>query len=122
MRHHDSRRIAHTEASAMKRAAMIAILVVTVAAQQRSREEYRAAYRAWRETDPNLERESSGGGASIAQRADRLAGEAAKYSAARKEFLRAQSENSRQSLLWLDTPQDVDPAQPKADQEIVAAE
>ena len=70
----------------MKRCVLLTI-VAAVCLAQHPRDLVRQAYRAWREADPNLERESATGGPAVAQRADRLAAEAAKYSAARKALL-----------------------------------
>jgi len=70
----------------VRRAGLFALVAVLCLAQ-RARDGYRGAYSAWRQTDPNLERESSAGGDAVAQRADRMAAEAAKSAAARKAFL-----------------------------------
>ena len=40
----------------MKRGAMLAVVMLCASAQT-ARDGYRAAYRAWRQADPNLERE-----------------------------------------------------------------
>jgi hypothetical protein len=84
----------------MKRACLFAIVTVLCLAQ-RTRDDYRAAYRAWRQTDPSLEQEASAGGAPIAQRADRMAAEAAKSAAARKAFLAGAAQDEGQQSLWL---------------------
>jgi hypothetical protein len=63
---------------------------------QHPRDLVRQAYRAWREADPNLERESATGGPEVAQRADRLAAEAAKYAAARKALLDGIAQDEQQ--------------------------
>ena len=85
----------------MKRAGLFALIAVLSLAQ-RSRDDYRAAYRAWRETDPNLEREASAGGTPIAQRADRMAAEAAKSESARKAFLDGLAQDEEQHISWLE--------------------
>ena len=64
----------------MRRACLFAMVAVLCLAQ-RTRDDYRAAYNAWRQTDPNLEGEASAGGGPVAQRADRMAAEAAKFAA-----------------------------------------
>ena len=70
---------------------------------QRSRDDYRAAYRAWRQADPNLEHEAAAGGAPIAQRADRMAAEAAKSAAARKAFLEGSAQGWKcNNVSWLE--------------------
>jgi len=84
----------------VKRACLFA-LVTVLSLAQRSRDDYRAVYRGWHETDPNLEREAAQGGAPIAQRADRLAAESAKYGAARKEFLESTAQDEAQQVEWL---------------------
>jgi hypothetical protein len=84
----------------MKKTAFFAIAVLCLA--QHSRDDSRAAYRAWREADPNLERESVAGGAPIAQRADRLAAEAAKYAASRKELLEGIAGDEAKQISWIE--------------------
>jgi hypothetical protein len=87
----------------VKRACLFTIVTVLCLAQ-RSRDDYRAAYRQWRQTDPNLEREAAAGGAPIAQRADRLAAEAAKSASARKTFLEGLAQDEQQQVSWLENP------------------
>ncbi len=55
---------------------------------QPSRDDYRAAYRAWRDAEPKLEFDAATAGDALAPRARRAAAEQAKYSAARSAFLR----------------------------------
>lgn len=86
----------------MRRACLFALLAVLCLAQ-RVRDDYRAAYSAWRQTDPNLEREASAGGAPVAQRADRMAAEAAKSAAARKAFLEGTMLDQSQQIAWLES-------------------
>jgi hypothetical protein len=78
-------------------------LVAVLCLAQRTRDGYHSAYNTWRQADPNLEREVSGGGAAIVQRADRLAAEAAKFAAARKVFLNASIEDQSQQIAWLES-------------------
>jgi len=85
----------------MRRACLLALVAVLCLAQ-RARDDYRAAYTAWRKTDPNLERDASAGGAAIAQRADRMAAEAAKSAAARKAFLEGTIADQSQQTAWLE--------------------
>jgi len=83
----------------MKRA-LLMIAVVCFAEQPR--DQVREAYRAWRETDPNLEREAATGGTAIAQRADRMSAEAAKYAAARKSMLEALAKDQEKQIASLE--------------------
>ncbi|MGH9557895.1 MAG: hypothetical protein ACRD30_01550, partial [Bryobacteraceae bacterium] len=69
----------------MRKTALI-VALATCAFGQASRDGYRNAYRAWREADPNLERDAATG-SSIASRADHAASQAAKYDAERKAYL-----------------------------------
>ncbi len=86
----------------MKRAVLLMIVTVLSLAQ-RSRDDYRAAYRAWRQTDPTLEHEAAAGGAPIAQRADRMAAEAAKSAAARKDYFDGLIHDEDQQVGWLES-------------------
>jgi hypothetical protein len=101
VRHYQSGGNSAKEA-AVKRACLF-VIVAVLSLAQRSRDDYRAAYRAWREADPNLEREASAGGSPIAQRADRLAAEAAKSAGARKLFLEGLAQDEQQQVSWLET-------------------
>jgi hypothetical protein len=85
----------------VKRACLIAVVTVFSLAQP-SRDDYRAAYKEWQLTDPNLEREAVAGGAPIAQRADRMAAQAAKSAAERKKFLEALAKDQEQQVAWLE--------------------
>jgi hypothetical protein len=89
------------EEATMKRAALFSIAIVCLA--QHSRDDSRATYRTWREADPNLEREAVAGGAPIAQRADRLAAEAAKYAAARKALLEGIADEEGKQIAWIES-------------------
>jgi hypothetical protein len=78
----------------MKRTAAISLLVTvafaqTAAVNQPDRTFYQAAFRAWRAADPDLERDTASGDATLGARADRVAAEAAKYFVARKGYLDA---------------------------------
>jgi hypothetical protein len=85
----------------MRRASLLA-LVAAICLAQHVRDDYRAAYAAWRKTDPRLESEASAGGAPVAQRADRMAAEAAKTAAARKAYLEGTIADQSQQIGWLE--------------------
>jgi hypothetical protein len=85
----------------MRRASLFALLAALSLAQS-GRDDYRAAYDAWRKTDPGLEREASAGGAPIAQRADRMAAEGAKAAAVRKTYLEATIADESRQIAWLE--------------------
>jgi hypothetical protein len=70
----------------MKRAASV-LLVLGCALAQEGREAYQEAFRNWRQADPELEKDAATAGAALTPRAEKVAAEAAKYSAARKAFL-----------------------------------
>lgn len=88
----------------MKRPLLFTIAVLCLGQAQASRDDYRAAYKAWRETDPKLEQESAAGGMEIAQQADRMAAEAAKVAAARKAYLEAAEQDQKAQISWLSEP------------------
>ena len=87
----------------IKKAALIAA-VLTCAFGQTARDGYRNAYRAWREADPNLERDAAASSASIAPRADRAAALAAKYGVERKAYLEHFADEYERKLKLLETP------------------
>jgi hypothetical protein len=100
-------------------------LVAVLCLAQRPRDDYRAASTAWRQTDPNLEQEASAGGASVAQRADRMAAEAAKFAAARKAFLEGTLNDHSQQVAWLESAAaEAEPAavNTKPDSQFIATE
>jgi hypothetical protein len=108
----------------LKRACLFTILAALSLAQ-RSRDDYRTVYRAWQQTDPNLEKEASAGGAPIAQRADRMAAEAAKSAAARKVFLEGSSEDEAQQVAWLENatpPPEASTTSTNTDAQLIASE
>ncbi len=108
----------------MKRGLLLAAIALLSLAQN-SRDGYREAYRIWRETDPNLEREAAAGGDAIGQRADRMAAEAAKYAAARKSFLDGLTQDQAEQVSWLENavpPAESNAASTKADAQFIAAE
>jgi hypothetical protein len=55
---------------------------------QASRDNYRAAYKTWRDSEPKLELDAATAGAALAPRTIRVAAQEATYSAARSAFLR----------------------------------
>lgn len=87
----------------MKRAGLFALVAMLCLAQV-SRDAYRTAYRILRETDPDLEHDAEAGGAPLAQRADRMAAEAAKWVAARQAFFQGAAADESQQIAWLETP------------------
>ncbi len=89
----------------MKRNAAL-LMVLACAFAQTSRDAYRQAYREWRQSDPNLEAEAGSAGAALAPRAEKVAGAAAKYGAARAEFLQQSASAEEQRLAWLEMPPD----------------
>ena len=66
-----------------------------------SRDDYRAAYKSWRETDPGLERDAGTAGEALAPRTAKAAGVAAAFDAARGAFIRDLSERQTDNLQWL---------------------
>lgn len=86
----------------MKRAAWVCLSALALIAQT-SREVSRAAYRAWREAEPALERDAATAGDALAPRASRAAGEAAKYYAARAAQLKQWADGNAQVLASVDT-------------------
>ena len=68
---------------------------------QSTRDDYRAAYRAWREAEPNLEFDAATAGEALAPRASHAASEEAKYGAARSAYLRKVAEAYGSSALSL---------------------
>jgi hypothetical protein len=82
--------------------ALLLVVIAVFCTAQRSRDDYRAAYRAWREADPAIEREAAAGGPEIARRADRLTAEAAKCAAARKVFLDGMTQDEADQVAWLE--------------------
>jgi hypothetical protein len=70
--------------------AILLLMAMLVFAQQ-SRDGYRSAYRAWRTTEPTLERDAAGSNATLGARADQASAAAAKYFAEKKTFQDARS-------------------------------
>lgn len=71
-------------------AVSIGALVVTISLFGQSRDAYEQAYRDWRSSDPNLERDAGKAGSALASRTDQAAAAARKFSIARKAFYDAQ--------------------------------
>jgi len=84
------------------RRAIFSSLLAALCLAQPVRDGYRAAYDAWRKADPKLESEAWAGGAPVAQRADRMAAEAAKTAAARKAYLEAAIADQYRQIGWLE--------------------
>ncbi len=84
------------------RAVVVALaLVVAAFAQappQGGVQAQQEAYRHWRATDPNLERDALSAGATLGARADKVAAEAAKYFVLRKDYLDSRAADVRRSV------------------------
>ncbi len=81
------------------------VLDVAVFAQeplQDSNSAQQGAYRRWRETDPNLERDATSAGATLGARADKVAAGAAKYFSLRKAYLGGRAADARRAASLLD--------------------
>jgi len=108
----------------VRRAILFGILTALCLAQ-RSRDAYRAAYSTWRQTDQKLEMDAAQGGAPVAQRADRMAAEAAQSAAARKAFLDGTFSDEAEQIAWLETPllnSDSTATDTKSDSQFIATE
>jgi hypothetical protein len=66
-----------------------------------SRDDYRAAYKAWREADPGLERDAGSAGDALSPRTAKAAAAAAAYGAARIAFLQSVADRHAENLQWL---------------------
>ncbi|HML18188.1 MAG TPA: hypothetical protein VK419_14260 [Bryobacteraceae bacterium] len=84
------------------RSAGIALVAALCLFAQPSRDAYRTTYKAWRETDPNLEREAAAAGAQLEPRAHKVAAAAAQYEAARNAFLEQLTGESKTRFAWLE--------------------
>lgn len=91
----------------MKRAAIIGAAALCLMAAS-SREAYRAAYQAWRQADPNLERDAAAPDAKLADRINAVAAQAAKYGAERGAFLRESAAEQEQELALLQKPAELE--------------
>ncbi|MEO8049222.1 MAG: hypothetical protein ABI833_02295 [Acidobacteriota bacterium] len=83
--------------------AVVGALALVVAAfaqapQQDGGEKQQEAYRHWRATEPNLERDAVSAGATLGARADKVAAEAAKYFVLRKDHLDSRAADLRRSV------------------------
>lgn len=90
----------------MRAAGMVPVAVLTAALclwAQGLREDYRNAYKAWRQSDPNLERDAAAGAAGFAARVQTASSQAVKYETARKAFLEQMAAASQQEYGWLET-------------------
>jgi hypothetical protein len=77
------------------------VLAALCAFAQTPRDDYRTAYRNWRQADATLESDSGAGGAAIGERANRVAAAATQYGAARSAFLNAMAADVGQSASGL---------------------
>jgi hypothetical protein len=85
--------------------AMSFVVAVAALAQepaQNGRAAKQEAYRHWRETDPNLERDATSAGATLGARADKVAAEAAKYFELRKAYLESRAADLRRGVSLLE--------------------
>lgn len=89
-------------------AALASAILIVCAFAAVSRDPYREAYRAWREADPTLERDAAGAGPAVSSDVDRVANQAAKYFAARAEFLARVASEQEQHLAFLRRPRPAD--------------
>ena len=69
---------------------LLPVLFAAALLSAQTRDAYEQAYRDWRLTDPNLERDAAKGGDALPGRADKVAAAAGKFIAARKAFYDAQ--------------------------------
>ncbi|HWZ34327.1 MAG TPA: hypothetical protein VNX18_23475 [Bryobacteraceae bacterium] len=83
-------------------AATVCLIALGLFAQS-SRDAYRSAYRAWRQADPNLERDA-GTAPTLVPRIATVAAQAARYGAARSSFLRQMTASEEQTFQGLDAP------------------
>lgn len=89
---------------------LIASCVFSQTPSQSTRDAYRAAYRAWREADPSIERDAATAGpGTIALRAARLAAAEARFAAERRKFLDGLYASSGETLSWLEDARSVEP-------------
>ncbi len=86
-----------------RRTAAFAVAGAICLFAQSSREDYRAAYRTWREAEPTLELDAPTAGEALAARASRAAADQAKYGAAHSAFLRQLAGGYSPSVLSLQT-------------------
>ena len=110
----------------LKRAA-VAYLVIPVALclfAQPSRDDYRQAYKSWREADPMLERDAAAGGAALSQRIDSASADAAKFGAARTSYWQQWAGTGAAALSWTESAGSPDPplASPRVEADYVAVE
>jgi hypothetical protein len=81
---------------------MLALTAFAQAPPDDSRAAPQDAYRHWRETDPNLERDATSAGATLGARADKVAAEAAKYFSLRKDYLESRAADARRAAALLE--------------------
>ncbi len=94
-----------------KRFLILCVLGASLWAQGPSREGYRQAYQAWRQTDTTLEHDAATAEEALAPRAESAAQAAGVFTTARAAFLDASANQAREQQAWL---QDAGPAEPPA--------
>jgi hypothetical protein len=123
--HHESGGARDTAAEeVMRKTAFIVGVGAALLWAQSNRDAYRDAYKAWRQADPNLEREAASGGAAIGARAEQAASLAARFTAERGGFLAQSARAVEQKAASLSAP-NADPAAAAPNRgvsEVVAAE
>lgn len=80
----------------------LAVVAAFAQAPPDASEAQQEAYRHWRETDPNLERDATSAGATLGARADKVAAEAAKYFSLRKDYLEGRAGDARRGASLLE--------------------
>jgi hypothetical protein len=99
---------------------VVAALVLGVAALaqtplQEPRAAQQEAYRQWRKTDPDLERDATSAGATLGARADKVAAAAAQYFSLRKDYLESRAADARRDASLLQPVNVVPEAPPNLD-------
>jgi hypothetical protein len=89
-------------------AALVLAAAAFAQAQPDTNSAQQEAYRHWRDTDPNLERDAPSAGATLGARADKVAAEAAKYFSLRKDYLESRAADGRRAASPLE-PVDIAP-------------
>lgn len=105
------------------RSACIVFVAALCLFAQPSRDGYRNAFKEWRQSDPNLERDAASGGAQLESRARKVAADAERYEAARKAFLDQLAAETEHKFAWLDKAAPEAPsASNRGSQSFIAAE
>jgi len=109
----------------MKRVAPLWIVLAFAFGQPPNRDDYRNAYRDWRQADPDLERDAAAAAPELASRAEKAAAQALKYGAARRAFLQALADETGQVVAALESgaaPADIPAAATKTVQDYLTLE